>query len=175
MAGLQSVRAQQICPVLLLNQFFQCVGGWLGQDDVRQNPFRGPFIEGSDWRIHAGGSRSRWSCDQMLREPVSHDVVLALAFLGDHGFYRSAEADLVSLGASADEVEQEVGPGHDRRSMADEAVAGPGPGCVRASLLGNCLAGRVTLGSPSRVKQGVRRSRQGSPTDCGWWRVVGSR
>ena len=126
MTRLQAMRAQQVGPLLLLNQLLQCVRCRLWQHDVRQNPFWGAFIKGADWRIHTGGARSRWSCNQMLREPISYDVVLALAFLRDHGFHRAAEADLVSLGASADEVEQEVGPGHDRRSMADEVVAGPG-------------------------------------------------
>ena len=54
----------------------------------------------------------------MFGKPVGDDVVLSIALLSDHRFDGASKAHLISPGAGANEVEQELRSRHDPRSMA---------------------------------------------------------
>jgi hypothetical protein len=128
---LETVRAQKVRAVLFLHELVHGSGGRVRQDDVSQDSLRSAFVERTDGRVSARAAVPRRTGAQVLSKSIGDHMVLAFALFRDHGLNRATEANLVPLGASAHEVQQEVGPGHSARSMTRER-----PACQRGRHVG---------------------------------------
>lgn len=78
---------------------------------------------------------------EMGGQPISEHVMLLGAFLGDQGFQRTPKELLVALGSGADDIDEQVSPGHggDKAGMA--AACGNVPRQVAALLIWRSLGG----------------------------------
>ena len=70
---------------------------------------------------------------EMGGQPVSEHVMLLGAFLGDQGFQRAPKELLVALGSGADDIDEQVSPGHGGDKAGVAEACGESPRRVAAS------------------------------------------
>jgi hypothetical protein len=70
---------------------------------------------------------------EMGGQPISEHVMLLGAFLGDQGFQRAPKKLLVALGPGADDIDEQVSPGHGRDKAGVAEACGESPRRVASS------------------------------------------
>ena len=70
---------------------------------------------------------------EMGGQPISEHVMLLGAFLGDQGFQRTPKELLVAFGSGADDIDEQVSPGHGGDKAGVAEACGEAPRQVAAS------------------------------------------
>ena len=70
---------------------------------------------------------------EMGGQPISEHVMLLGAFLGDQGFQRAPKKLLVALGSGADDIDEQVSPGHGGDKAGLAGACGNAPRQLTAS------------------------------------------
>ena len=137
-AGFKVMGAQQVGPVVLLNQLRTGLQHTCWKEKIRQPPLGAQLLEQAGGTVEA--DRGDWGRGlavtvelEMGGQPVSEHVMLLGAFLGDQGFQGTPKELLVALGSGADDIDEQVSPGHGGDKAGVAGACGNAPRQVAAS------------------------------------------
>jgi hypothetical protein len=137
-AGFEVVGAEQVSSVVLFYQLRTGLqhGGW--KEQVLQPPLGPQLQEQARGTVEA--DRGDWGRGlavsvelEMGGQPISEHVMLLGSFLGDQGFQRAPKKFLVAFGPGADDIDEQVSPGHGGDMAGVAEACGESPRRVAAT------------------------------------------
>ncbi len=138
MAGFEVVGTEQVSSVVLFDQLRTGLQNRCGKEQILQPPLGAQLHEQARGTVEA--DRGDWGRGlavtvelEMGGQPNSEHVMLLGAFLGDQGFQRTPKELLVALGSGADDIDEQVSPGHGRDKAGVAGACGEAPRRVAAS------------------------------------------